>query len=1329
MPRFPPKLAKLLERSSQPLNAEPKTFGIVDEKADAQDGEQDPTEAALKERQRTKQSARARLDKLPNLRISSTSLNFTSMKSHASGGKADVLQASFTQTVRLWRRSDTIPVAVKKIRSSKCSDKKKLTNEFVHEVEMTAGLAHENVVRLIGFVEDLENDIAWMVLPWESNGNLSEFLAKGIFVILERVSLIKDTLEGVKYLHTRRPPICHGDLKSMNILINSSYRAIITDFGSARTLRGQKDDVAEDGQDGDGLERTIPDDQGPPIQVVTSGSQLTLTGPAFSLRWAPPEVVNGRRPHLSSDIWAVGWAMTNQIPFQDVSAAGLLTLKVMRGEVPATREDDQLSQIIALCSLMKDCWAFNPAARPDIARCCSEIQWIHSAVPSTGMSLELLLEKACMEYARHKYQNAIALFQRTLVNSRWPDHAKLRARALNGVGDVYRAQSRFRLADEFYTKAHAAYGLINDAEGQASTLQRLGHVDFAQCLYDPAKDFYTMAKDAYIRIGSDFGIARAQLGIGDVYLARSFYNRAQDSFTQSQEISTRIANDQGRAGALLRLGHVYLGQHALTSAQEAYCQAQDIYVRIGDDLGQAEALLGMGHLFRTSSNFSQAKSSYIQAQEMFSRIGNRKGQADTLQGLGYLYLAESHNDQARDALARAKDTYHLIGYDKGSGETLLALGKTERARSEYARARECYAQAEAIFARIRLAGLIRADTLLGLGDMHVALSDHSKAITSYKSAEEIYSLETEGTQGKANARFGIGNAYFGMGRYEDAVKAYARGRELYTGSDNDQGQANSLVGLGDVYLARRNYDLAASLYFQAEGMYMRINDKTGEASTMLRLGHIYCVRPQSSRAESSDNSAQKFFDSMANHQNQANTFEGLTDQYSEAGERFLKAYRIYSQRGNERGRVKALMGIGDVLLGQSGQSEDSDPEFALGLMDVLPELESLQTPRIKAELAERCYTLAREISIRIGNVQGEATSLLKLAKACRVQSKTPEGEDFCAQAHWSFTRIGDMRGCEETLDELEAIYLVHVKGSVVKAEGSHSSNDQSKAQALRNLARVYVLQSKCCHPEQLASRSVSSDDRHGQGTVLSARTKLDRAEELYTEVIKIFTSTNNDQGLADALIGLVHVNWLQSKFTEARDAQLRAEVLWLHLNEESRASLLLERGLLYDAQSELSRAEEMYRRVLDIYRTLATRSGERTGSQWLQEFLAPKLRGTEKQWIWPSESDGEDEADGLRAFVVKRSAHRGQSKQNNETEKAHLPTPPALPNPSHQLALANTLHVMGCLYQKQSRNSEAAASFTEARQVFQRIGKFGKADVMTRLLSDVTERESSTSVW
>lgn len=46
---------------------------------------------------------------------------------------------------------------------------------------------------------------------------------------------------------------------------------------------------------------------GAQITIVTSSNQLTLTGPAWSLRWAAPEVALGEPQNLASDIWAAGW--------------------------------------------------------------------------------------------------------------------------------------------------------------------------------------------------------------------------------------------------------------------------------------------------------------------------------------------------------------------------------------------------------------------------------------------------------------------------------------------------------------------------------------------------------------------------------------------------------------------------------------------------------------------------------------------------------------------------------------------------------------------------------------------------------------------------------------------------------------------------------------------------------------------------------------------------------------------------------------------------------------------------------------------------------------
>ncbi|KIO19343.1 hypothetical protein M407DRAFT_37718, partial [Tulasnella calospora MUT 4182] len=82
---------------------------------------------------------------------------------------------------------------------------------FVNEVSLMAELSHPNIIEFVGFVEDIQKGDAWIILPWAANGNVREFLQSGEWDIPERISLIQDVVKGVEYLHTRQPPICHGD--------------------------------------------------------------------------------------------------------------------------------------------------------------------------------------------------------------------------------------------------------------------------------------------------------------------------------------------------------------------------------------------------------------------------------------------------------------------------------------------------------------------------------------------------------------------------------------------------------------------------------------------------------------------------------------------------------------------------------------------------------------------------------------------------------------------------------------------------------------------------------------------------------------------------------------------------------------------------------------------------------------------------------------------------------------------------------------------------------------------------------------------------------------
>lgn len=87
----------------------------------------------------------------------------------------------------------------------------------------------------------------------------------------------------------------------MNILVNSRYRAVITDFGSARRLSPKDLDKTE----------RLEDKQQEAVSFeatfCVSDSTMTLTGNQYTLRWAAPELLQDDQCSLKSDIWALGW--------------------------------------------------------------------------------------------------------------------------------------------------------------------------------------------------------------------------------------------------------------------------------------------------------------------------------------------------------------------------------------------------------------------------------------------------------------------------------------------------------------------------------------------------------------------------------------------------------------------------------------------------------------------------------------------------------------------------------------------------------------------------------------------------------------------------------------------------------------------------------------------------------------------------------------------------------------------------------------------------------------------------------------------------------------
>ncbi|XP_062227996.1 wall-associated receptor kinase 5-like [Phragmites australis] len=113
------------------------------------------------------------------------------------------------------------------------------TEEFVQEIIILSQINHKNVVRLIGCC--LEVEVPILVYEFIPNGTLFRLIhgnhGRPPISLEVRLRIAQESAEALEYMHLSiNRPIVHGDVKSLNILLDENYMAKVTDFGASRIL-------------------------------------------------------------------------------------------------------------------------------------------------------------------------------------------------------------------------------------------------------------------------------------------------------------------------------------------------------------------------------------------------------------------------------------------------------------------------------------------------------------------------------------------------------------------------------------------------------------------------------------------------------------------------------------------------------------------------------------------------------------------------------------------------------------------------------------------------------------------------------------------------------------------------------------------------------------------------------------------------------------------------------------------------------------------------------------------------------------------------------------
>ncbi|KAI5578337.1 hypothetical protein BDE02_08G021400 [Populus trichocarpa] len=237
-----------------------------------------------------------------------------------------------------WRGSD---VAVKILEEQEFHAER--FEEFLSEVAIMKRLRHPNIVLFMGAVTQPPN--LSIVMEYLSRGSLHKLLhmndAASILDERRRLNMAYDVAKGMNYLHQFRPPIVHRDLKSLNLLVDSTYTVKICDFGLSRSK---------------------------------AKTYISSTNAAGRPEWMAPEVLRNERSNEKSDVYSFGvilWElMTLQQPWRNLKQAQIIEAVGFMGqrlEIPSSVNP-------SVAALIDVCLDNEPSKRPPFSYIMETLQ-------------------------------------------------------------------------------------------------------------------------------------------------------------------------------------------------------------------------------------------------------------------------------------------------------------------------------------------------------------------------------------------------------------------------------------------------------------------------------------------------------------------------------------------------------------------------------------------------------------------------------------------------------------------------------------------------------------------------------------------------------------------------------------------------------------------------------------------------------------------------------------------------------------------------------------------------------------------------------------------
>lgn len=715
-------------------------------------------------------------------------------------------------------------VAIKFVRGGVAG--REARRRFLRERQILADLEHRNIARLLdgGTTDD---GVPYLVMEYVEGKPIDRYCDDLALDVRERLGLFEEVCEAVQYAHGHL--VVHRDLKPGNILVTSTGRVKLLDFGVAKLLDPDRtEDAGPETRTG---MRLLTPEFASPEQLA--GRTVTVAADVYSLGVLLYLLLSGRLPYPAEDRSRVELArrITDEPPDKPSVA--------LTHEQPERVAQRRASTVSGLKRRLRgdiDNIALK-ALRPEPERRYPSVSALLEDVRRHGAGLPVAARPATLGYRFRLFvrRNRVALGATFLIvaalaaglaATAWQARtARLEARKATQIAEF--VVDLFEVSDPVVSQGDAVTArqlldrgaerveaeLADQPLVQAQMAHLIGTIYSKLSLYEPAEQMHRRA--LALRTG-ELGpqsdeTAESLTGLGGVAVQQGRYAEADSLLDAALAILRRPTRNRepGLAVALTLRAVSARHQNDLELAEALHREALEMRrAAFGNsDSRTLASLRNLALVLHSMNRLEEAEAAYREALALMDRDGVNQPDAGTiLHSLAALVRTRGRSEEAQSLAERALDVQRTVHGPRHRlvGNALTTLAVVVDERGDIPRAVELYAEALAL--KRELLGDAHPSVATSLNNLALSLRDLGRldeAETNLAEALAIYRGRFgERHPSVAIALMNLGSVALRRGEWDGAANLYADAleilRESYPGPHLTT--AIALVGLGEASL-------------------------------------------------------------------------------------------------------------------------------------------------------------------------------------------------------------------------------------------------------------------------------------------------------------------------------------------------------------------------------------------------------------------------------------------------------------------------------------------------------------------------------------------------